>query len=485
MTTPFDDDFDTSFDDFDADFDEFDDDLGLEDDDFDTALERDDDADLEELQRRHQERTSHYMKVLNNRKNPVKQRREAAYWLGESGEPEAIPILKKAARNDPDKSVREAAIYALRQFKALQLALQGSPEEQDRVMELLENVVRGKMGRRLPVPLQRMYMIMGGLFASFLVLLLIGLIIPSGSSAPPITDVADLPTLVPQAVDTRLMAQQTRDALNTMRTLLTDDLITIQRQIDAVNTGNALTCPLPLNNPQPYVLDTTVAELAAFAPIVEQLNGVQADLMTLQAPFVEACNSGTPPPAETITQLTETLLRAQRALPDIQVALDDPNLIPAATAAAPEATPEPTVPPPTDTPVPTPTLDPAVVRTDLAQLQFIIDDVQAQRGAYSILNRYWNDAAQAGQTLGCREPQPVVPDNYVINERVAELYPDIETAAENVNLGLDLLRQGWDMFAQSCANNTLIQDAQLGLTVVSTAGQAFSTANDLLINQQP
>src|SRR5687767_15981756 len=86
------------------------------------------------------------IKELSSTKASV--RREAAYYLGEAGVDEAITKLATVFKNDPDKSVRKAAGYALGMFKAVEEALNGGREEE--VVELLRGIVdEGKIGRRL------------------------------------------------------------------------------------------------------------------------------------------------------------------------------------------------------------------------------------------------------------------------------------------------------------------------------------------------
>src|SRR5690606_4231220 len=62
------------------------------------------------------------IKILStSRKIDDKERIEAAYWLGEFGEPKAITALSLAYRRSKNPKVKAAAEYALGQFKALYL----------------------------------------------------------------------------------------------------------------------------------------------------------------------------------------------------------------------------------------------------------------------------------------------------------------------------------------------------------------------------
>src|SRR5262245_9847336 len=60
---------------------------------------------------------------------------EAAYWLGEAGDPSAIPELVLVYNKDKTSGMKEAATYALGMFKALQEALD-DPEMQDEVLQI-------------------------------------------------------------------------------------------------------------------------------------------------------------------------------------------------------------------------------------------------------------------------------------------------------------------------------------------------------------
>ena len=75
-------------------------------------------------------------KALNSKKAEV--RREAALWLGESGEPPVIEALVKLYEREKDSSVRAAVESSLGKFRALEKALDRG--EEDKVLALLKRV---------------------------------------------------------------------------------------------------------------------------------------------------------------------------------------------------------------------------------------------------------------------------------------------------------------------------------------------------------
>ena len=58
--------------------------------------------------------------------------------------------------------------------------------------------------------------------------------------------------------------------------------------------------------------------------------------------------------------------------------------------------------------------------------------------------------------------------------------PQLKQAAELVNTGLQLTRQGWQLFQEACAANTLNAQASLGLQTATAADQAYQSASGLL-----
>lgn len=128
-------------------------------------------------------RVNQRMKVMSNPKRPLNERIAAAQWLGECGEPKAIRALIQVYKKEPKNApLREAVVYALGQFKALDEAIQrnhgesvtealGNPENA-LILELINNItLEGTFGERKKIAPALLSRVRLGL-----VVLLIGLI---------------------------------------------------------------------------------------------------------------------------------------------------------------------------------------------------------------------------------------------------------------------------------------------------------------------
>ncbi|MCA9890397.1 MAG: HEAT repeat domain-containing protein, partial [Anaerolineae bacterium] len=70
-------------------------------------------------------RVDTYIRAAMSPKLAKNKRLKAIEFLGESGEPKAIPTLVRIYNNDKDPKVRQAAEYSLGMFRALDDALDG------------------------------------------------------------------------------------------------------------------------------------------------------------------------------------------------------------------------------------------------------------------------------------------------------------------------------------------------------------------------
>ncbi|MBL8160546.1 MAG: hypothetical protein JNJ61_01065, partial [Anaerolineae bacterium] len=135
---------------------------------------------------------------------------------------------------------------------------------------------------------------------------------------------------------------------------------------------------------------------------------------------------------------------------------------------------------PTPEAVVEPTPETSALRTTVSELQAIIDEMYAQRGAYTLLNVYWTEASTTG-TGGCTAQISLdqIPANY---ELAADLQgnADLSLTVNLVNTGLQFLRQGWEQFASACARNETVAQAVSGLQVTASAKTAFDSANTQL-----
>jgi hypothetical protein len=411
-------------------------------------------------------------------------RRAAAYYLGEAGVDESITRLVTLYKSDPDPSVRKAAAYALGMFKAVDEALKRGEEEQ--VVRLLKRVVdENKLGQRLGIRPAVLARIMGILALLLVLQLVLHFVLPG---LGPLPGGFEMPSLN-LALNEGEPAPQTgplTEQIQLTYVRVTNDLTTLQAQFQAVLTGGTPNCTAFFNLPDPITIpDGTAANVRALA---ESINSAQAVVMQSKARLDGACYEEQPINASEVGGLLGPVVAAQRTMQELESQLS--------TLGQPTATPEPsatpteavtaTPAPPTETPEPTDipaTATPEMVvgtRQHLTALYGMIDSVTGPRNAAGLLRQVWTDTANAGTTRACREPVPPIPADYVLSPQDAAAVPELAQAVEQVNLGMTLLRQGWDLFANACASNSLFQQASVGLQTVGTAEDAFRVADGLL-----
>lgn len=443
------------------------------------------------------------IKVLLSAKNGAAMRREAAYWLGESGAPKAITALLNVYKKDKkNKQVQQAAAYALGQFKALDDAISRNPgepvaealgnSENDWVVELLEDIaLRDERGKRLRIPTRTLLFIEGFLLVLLAVLIGLNVVLPGARGADTATRTATRGTGTP--------AQQALDEIGLRTTELKSDATELQRQLNGIKNSQSLNCNFAFKNPAPF--EVNPAAVSAF-PVAETLtttyNELQADVASARQPYDEACRgSGTVSESAANTALAAlsgvltkaTNLEAEvatakadfvaTATSQAQATLDTQgtNAIIEETAAA--ATDEPT-PEPTEEPTATLGLTSTELRTQISAISAIIDDATGDRGFNTLLNQYWTEVQNNGTTSGCRNPRPIIPDDYVLPENATLLSPELVSAVTQVNVGLQANRDGWNFFERSCTNNILSQNVNSGLISPQIAKIAFDEANRIL-----
>ncbi len=394
-------------------------------------------------------------------------RRKAAAWLGEAGDPTAVTALAKAYKQDSDGRVRSAAAYSLGMFRKLEQELEG--DDQEATMQLLQDVaLEGKMGRRVPIPVRSIVKFEIGLLLSAAIVAALAFILPGVLSGGRGGGAA-----ITGNDDAAAIAQ-----LDAALTALTANVTRLQTQYQATLTGSSVNCEEVFNPTEAVSITTANADLQSIAA---SINAAQTSFKDAKAAYDTACedNSGVIDPATnganmlaigTVAQEVATIttrfasFRSAPALPTIEVLPTEgetisPTPIPEATEAAP------------------PTAQGAAeIRPHLVALQNIIDGVNARDGAYSLLNQYWTDVQTSGSSGGCSQPQPVIPEDYVLPEALNDSAPTLKLATGFVNTGLGLLRQGWTLFLTSCTGGTLTQNLPSGQVVVTGAGQSFNAA---------
>ncbi len=411
------------------------------------------------------------------------ERRDAAQWLGEAAAAEAIPDLVRVYQTDRDSGVRAAAAYALGQFRAIEQAVANG--QQAKVEDLLHKVeVEGKYGSR--GGRGRWTRIALGLLLSFAIFGGLALVLYGGirgiqaavQSAVPVSTVAQ-PT--PNLDEVAVYAADLRSAFAP----ISADITTLQAQFTTVLAGDVPDCGAFFNQAPPFALpaetETQYPELAALAT---RINEMQASFDQAHAAFMAACQSGTPLNAATAGSAYAALRLAITALPQMEAALNTLSLL---LTPTPTGMPTSTAtPPPSVTPTPlvtaVPTTNPQLTdpRSHLNALYLLIDQMAGPGGQAVVLRDYWGEALRVNRPAGCGARPPEAPDPYVISEAEAAASPELATAVDLVNNGLEQVRLGWSNFFFTCGSNTVGASAIQGQLEVGAAITAFESARTLL-----
>lgn len=448
------------------------------------------------------EQVERNIKILLSKKPSEEKRVAAAYWLGESGAPKAIYALRKVYRAEKNRRIKAAATYALGQFKALDNAIvrdKGESvsdalqsEENAEIMQLLTAItIEGRVGKRKKLSPRTLVRIEAGL--AVLLVILVGLIALTSDNSGGDPTPRERPQLAFEPDEETAIS--TIDNLQSSAAMIRAAAASLQMQYDSETAAPdcAQTVSLPAPAAVPPEVDANYPRISLLS------NRLNQQVSTFQ-PAVDLhnqiCADARPPAPDEINQITNASNAVLAELESITAAVtaEDDSIIATAvfraenpptalpTEPGPTAT-ETAAPTPTETATdtPTPTISPQLINRDIAGISFVVDQVNGRMGAYTLLNTFWTDVQSAGRTDGCRERAPEIPEDYPpISEELLEIVPDLGQAREQVNIGLGLLRQGWLLFSESCNNDTLAQNLQTGLTIVTTANSAFTNANSLL-----
>jgi hypothetical protein len=417
-------------------------------------------------------RVQQQIKLLSSR--DAKVRLKAAVWLGEAGEPIAITRLKQVYEGDPDPRVREAAAYSLGMFRALQYGMKS--EDSDVVYDLLEDVqLRGKFGRRVPVPFGCIYRLMVALVVSLIVMLAFNFVIWPQFGP----QLAALLGVQPEAGPPSRSAAL--DDLDQLLAGLRADAAALQAQYA---DPAALNCQAGFENPVAYDVSRIAAD-AELTAVAARLNAALVQFFTAKSVFIQACAQPEPAlSAEHVAVPLGTLDSILAALPGIEADLNAARSAPArvdtaATELDAEANNGVTE-VEGEAPAGETGVDQTPLNAHLTALFTIIDEARSPRGAAGALEQFWNGIGSSTLASGCTEPQPAIPGNYTLSEADAAALPDLNLAAELVNNGLALTRQGWQQVTAACAANDLMNNRESGLTLAQNARIAFDTAEAAL-----
>ena len=403
------------------------------------------------------------------------ERLEAIRWLGESGNPEAISALVKVYKKDKTPGMKEAAAYALGQFKA------HKRDEDDPEMAAIADqrvndiILYEKFGKTASAT---------GLIILEILLVILAIVLFSVGGVFSVQNANIRATAIIQmTTDAPTWTPDTEDALqNDLETYfadLTADANFYQQQLAAASRGESTNCNLGLlANAPNYNLSTAWADDDRYIPVATELNDIRSQMSDVRTAYADSCNSGIVLSREQALDLGGIIITVQRALSSTRETLNSSGIEVTEQVFA------------TSTPVPTDTPDPAIptATEDLTAVNDIIIDMEriindmTFRGPTTAIVFNWQQVVDNGQLYisGCNQPEPIIPPDYVLPADLAGTSPQLDSALNNLNIGLQSTRLAVTAFYESCASGEVPADAGGRLAQAQLAGTAFASAtNDL------
>lgn len=428
------------------------------------------------METRYEKQVNGYTKWLRSKN--VEQRRKGAIMVGELGAADTIETLVKMAKNDPDAIVRQNAQYSLGMFSAFKNAIESEDDDiRNETIDIIEELIKtGKIGKRAKPSPQRLKLIMLILGGVFILLLAanIGILLfaPFGGFNIDQTARTNGATGAGnQSLD--VLIGNARLHINVLK----DNAQTLITQYEPTLTGGepGETCLLFYN------VELTPLEIAdadrrtnpGLAPIYDGINTTLTEFETAHARMEQACFDGIPLTSEEATTQVNIISTFQNNVVSWENTLDTL-----------QASTQPTAQPPAATEIIIPSATPDI-RQAATNMILIIDNVTGARGVSTLLNQYWTEVLNSGTTDGCSQVatlKQAIPANVELLPGEAEASPELVQAAEQINLGLQVLRDGYTNFEQACneGDASLVALASASVTTSSAAQGAFDNANDLI-----
>ncbi len=428
--------------------------------------------------------------MMSPKKFRLDQRVKATQWLGEAGEPTAIPYLIKAYEKDKSNAVKKAAKESLGQLKALgEMLIDDDPEIQQIAMDLSQGIVlNGEFGSRSRFPRRILRLLMFGLFSSATVIFVVAMLIPPRSEDPSLvplevqlTRTAVALAQTPSATPTE--SDNPAESLERLRVYYSDldnDSRLLQTQMLSITRNQPQDCSLVFANRSAYSLPQSLSGLTELAPVVIDLNAAQTTIQTVYNRFKESCDTQQPVPRQEAIDLSGTLVEAQRTLGNVPAVLLSLGItVPPTATPAIVAT---NTPLPSETPTPTNTPNANRINSQVLAIQALIDEMNGTRGKNTLLVEYWQLYQDFNSRDGCLQlPLPPIAGNFVLPENVASEAPaELQLATDNLNLGLGLARRSAAAFESACNTNTLGENVVTQLPEARNAETAFDNAQSQL-----
>jgi hypothetical protein len=397
------------------------------------------------------------MHLRNLESNDPKERRTAALYMGESAREEALPMLIDMYETDEDKSVRQAAKYALGQFKAVDRAL--AKGKQSDVELLLKKVEKGQLGKRAPT---------GALVQLAVVLLvLLALLIAANIFSPQIRD--SLETVQQNIAVNNAPSQPRPTLIANARTMLADlqaDATALADQYRQVIGGAPrISCDATQREPERLLFPAVDAAANPDLNVMYfQLNEIRNSLDTLRATYTTTCTAGGAVTATDAGAQLQQIIQSQAALEARATEL-------ATFREDAAATPTPGL----GTPDPITGANPAQSANDLLG---IFNLLGGPTGATRQLVEYWTEGVERGESSGCGLGTPRFPEAYVLRNPDVEASPRLVQAAESINAATVLARNSWSSLQAWCSSSERSRElAQRELQSVTLSLQILEAAS--------
>lgn len=420
------------------------------------------------------------MRIIIKPKQFDKDKRlEAIHWLGEAGNPEAIPALLKVYHKDKTPGMKEEAEYALGQLKALELEYDDLEIEQDARDRIDDIILYSKFGKRANA---------NGLIVAEVLLVILAIILFGVGFFLNQTVAVDRENTRATSVSETQTAQPTPtpDTEDLVQSQLQDyyeglvaDANFFQQQLAVSTREESIDCDTTLANPASYTLSSMWEDNPQLSAIVSELNGLRGQMEDVRSAYTTACSTLQPIPRAEALNFGTTILSVQQGFNLVRDLLNSAGIeveeqVFMTSTPAPVAT--------SEDPLATATVDTSDITIPILELERLIDQMTDLQGATTRTVFNWQQIVDTEQLYlsGCNQPEPTVPNDYVLATGLAGTSANLDSAVLNVNTGLQLTRAATNAFYAACDSGELPENAQAFFDQASLANTAFTSASNNL-----
>jgi hypothetical protein len=452
---------------------DYDDDItaGFDDDPIDdTPLQADEDQ-LQQKETDFRKEVRRQIAVVENANNRSKKRDRlaAVRWLGYSGAPEAIPALVKVYKSQEEaEDIRKAAEDALGMYMSV-YDLYDNPDTTDEAYSMWQSIIlEGKRGQRVNYAAIRL--------RQLVLLVILILLLALAAFAPAISEtdqfqglIPDSPTPIPPTATPTATPDTPEIAAEQLRLYydeLVADAITLQEQYGIIISGETQDCDVSFNQPPPFELSPAGANDETLATISQELNVINQRLDVARTAFNELCEGTEPMPENRAFSLLSNVVQTNTSLRETANRFDEPVDVP---------------PTPTVTPLPSPTpIDFSILRPHVDELEAIITRMSSPpQGTAVLLQNYWQNIEEFGRSEGCLQARFTYSEPYDLPDEIAAEFPQLQSATDSVNLGIDLAQSSGEAFFDGCDTSTF-NNSQRQIQSLEIALNAFREAQGVL-----